>query len=313
MRLERNQQRKRKLRLKKKWKAVLFLLLVLFLGTIVYSYFQYKQGVLVSGDKAKNEKEKYQFNGKRDQFGGTNILLIGSDARENENSRADTIMIVHYHPDNKTFKLLSIMRDSYVEIPGHGTNKINSAFAFGGPELLRQTIKENFDLELQYYTIVDFQGFVHVIDEAFPNGVEIDVEKRMDEYINVALDPGVQRLDGESLLGYVRFRHDAIGDFGRVQRQQKVVKELAEQFSSVGTIPKLPKLIGVVTPFVNTNLSTTNMISIGTDYMTKKETIKTMRIPIDGAYEDDRISGIGAVLSLDFEKNNQEIYDFLKE
>lgn len=60
------------------------------------------------------------------------------------------------------------MRDCYVDIPGHGKNKINSAFAFGGPELLRQTIKENFDLDLQYYSIVDFQGFVQLVDEAFP-------------------------------------------------------------------------------------------------------------------------------------------------
>lgn len=313
MRLEINQKRKRKLRLKKKWKVFLFLLLFLFLAVIVYSYLQYKQGVLVSGDKANNEKVKYQFNGTRDQFGGTNILLIGSDAREKESSRADTIMIVQYHPDKKTFKLLSIMRDSYVDIPGHGKNKINAAFAFGGPELLRKTIKENFNLELQYYTIVDFQGFVHVIDEAFPKGVEIEVEKKMSEYIDVVLEPGVQRLDGESLLGYVRFRHDAIGDFGRVQRQQKVVKELAEQFTTVGTISKLPRLIGVVTPFVNTNLSTTNIISMGTDYMTKKEAIKTMRIPIDGAFEGERINGVGSVLSLDFEKNKQEIYNFLKE
>ncbi|MGJ7919466.1 LCP family protein [Neobacillus sp. LXY-4] len=311
MRYEKNKFKKR--RLKKKWKRVLYLFLLLILVGTIYSYYQYKQGLLVSGDRDRGKNKEYHFNGKRDQYGGANILLIGSDAREKENSRADTIMIVHYHPEKKIFKLTSIMRDSYVDIPGHGKNKINTAFAYGGPELLRQTIKENFDLDLQYYSLVDFQGFVRLIDEAFPKGVEVDVEKRMEEYIDVTLEPGAQRLDGEHLLGYVRFRHDAVGDFGRVQRQQKVVKELANQFASIGTIPKLPKLIGVVTPFVNTNLGKGDLISIGTDYMTKHGTIETMRVPIDGSYTDMRVSGIGLVLNIDFEKNKQALHEFLKE
>lgn len=311
MRVEQN--KKKKLRLKKKWKITFNLLFALILGITVYSYYQYKQGLLVSKGKVEKEQVNYQFNGKSDQFGGTNILLIGSDAREKETSRADTIMVVNYHPDKKTFKLMSIMRDTYVDIPGHGKNKINTAYAFGGPELLRKTLKENFELELQYYAIVDFQGFIHVIDEAFPDGVKIDVEKRMEEYLDVTLLPGEQMLDGKHLLNYVRFRHDAVGDFGRVERQQKVVNALASQFASIETIPKLPKLVGVVRPFINTNISTGNIISIGSDYMRKKGEIETLRIPVEGGYEDQRISGVGAVLRLDFEKNNQAIYNFLKK
>lgn len=87
-------------------------------------------------------------------------------------------MIAHYNEDKGTYKLTSIMRDSYVDIPGHGSHKINQAFRLGGPELMRKTIKENFDIDLQYFTIVDFEGFVQLIDEAFPNGVEINVEKK---------------------------------------------------------------------------------------------------------------------------------------
>src|SRR5690606_27198972 len=157
------------------------------------------------------------------------------DARGEERSRADTIMMAQYHPDKGTYKLISFMRDMYVDIPGHGKNKINAALALGGPELLRKTIKENFDVEIQYYSIIDFEGFVHLIDEAFPNGVEVEVEKRMSANIGVTLEPGLQRLDGEHLLGYVRFRQDAVGDFGRVERQQKVMKEVASQFTSFQT------------------------------------------------------------------------------
>lgn len=281
----------------------------------LYTYLQYKQGLSKSiVEKEKDTEiveEEYEFNGEKDQFGNTNILLIGTDARGEERSRADTIMIAHFHEDTGTYKLTSIMRDIYVEIPGHNSNKINVALALGGPELLRKTIKENFDISLQYYSIVDFQGFERLIDEAFPQGVEVNVEKHMSENIGVTLKPGRQRLDGKHLLGYVRFRQDAVGDFGRVERQQEVIKSVANQLASVETIPKLPRLVGSITPFVNTNLKTTEMLFMGrTVLMGDQGEIETLRIPVEGSYQHKRISGAGAVLSLDFDKNKQALRDF---
>jgi LCP family protein required for cell wall assembly len=308
MRSEKHQKRK-----KRKWTTVLLVFLILIGASISYAYFQYKQGVSQSLKKVnkENNQEVYTFEGKKDQYGETNILLLGSDARGKEKSRADTIMIVHYNEDKGTFKLTSIMRDSFVLIPGYGKHKINSAFARGGPELMRQTIKENFDIDLQYYAIVDFQGFVQLIDEAFPNGVEINVEKKMSEYIDVTLEPGLQRLDGTHLLAYVRFRHDAIGDFGRVKRQQQVVKAVGEQLTSLQTIPKLPKLIGVMTPFVNTNMNTSTILFMAKEYLTKKESVETLRIPIDNSFTEPRIKGEGEVLDLDLEKNREALHQFI--
>lgn len=309
MRFEDRQRRK-----KRKWMRVLggAVLLVAALGA--YSAFQYNQGVRQSeeliGDQPKAE---YSFNGQKDQFGGTNILLLGSDSRGDEHARADTIMIAHYHQGRGTYKLTSIMRDSYVDIPGHGRHKINSAFAFGGPDLMRQTIKENFGLDLQYYAIVSFEGFVHLIDEAFPEGVEIDVEKPMHENIGVSLEPGLQRLDGRHLLGYVRFRHDAIGDFGRVKRQQKVVKKVAGDLTSIEKLPKLPKLVGVLVPFINTNMETNDMLFMAKGFIgNDKGTIPTLRIPVNGSYSDRRIGGEGAVLAIDVEKNRQALHEFVQ-
>lgn len=312
MRAERYNHKKQKK--KGKWKTFVLVLLLLLAGVITYSYIQFKQGVSQSEKKVNTEAmEEFEFHGDKDQFGGTNILLLGSDSRGEKGARADTIMIAQYHPDKGSYKLISLMRDTYVNIPGYGKNKINAAMAFGGPELLRQTIKENFDIDLQYYAIVDFEGFVHLIDEAFPNGVEIDVEKEMSANIGVTLEPGLQRLDGEHLLGYVRFRHDAVGDFGRVERQQKVMKEVARQFTSFQTITKLPKLIGVMTPFVNTNMDPTDILYIGKDFISKNNRdIDTLRIPVDGSYENQRIGGgVGSVLAIDFEKNKQAIHEFL--
>ena len=158
MRYEKHKKRK-----KRKSTSIVLVLLVLFGATAGYAYYQYKQGVNQSLEKINNKEnnvneEVYAFEGKKDQYGATNILLLGSDAREGEEaSRADTIMIAHYNEDKGTYKLTSIMRDIYVNIPGEGKHKINSAFMRGGPELMRKTIKENFDIDLQYYAIVDFE------------------------------------------------------------------------------------------------------------------------------------------------------------
>lgn len=317
MRYEKHKKKK-----KRKTKSILLALLLVVGATAGYSYYQYKQGVSQSLEQINNgsaennvNEEVYTFEGKKDQYGATNILLLGSDAREGEEvSRADTIMIAHYNEDKGTYKLTSIMRDIYVSIPGEGKHKINSAFMRGGPELMRKTIKENFDIDLQYYAIVDFEGFEQLIDEAFPNGVEINVEKRMEEYIEVPLEPGLQRLDGKEMLSFVRFRHDAIGDFGRVQRQQQALQAISDQLSGIQTIPKLPKLIGVVTPYVNTNMDTGDMLFMAKDFFAKdRGNIKTFRIPIENGYKDAKIKGEGAVLDLDLEMNREAFHQFLTQ
>lgn len=311
MRSDRHRYKKRR-----RWTSVLLVFLVLIGAVVGYSYFQYKQGINQSLKKIskhqQSEKVVYTFEGQKDQYGDTNILLLGSDARGNEKSRSDTIMIAHYNEDKGKFKLTSIMRDSYVSIPGHGKHKINAAFAFGGPELMRQTIKQNFDIDLQYYSIIDFQGFVQVIDEAFPNGVEIDVEKKMFENIDVTLEPGLQRLNGEQLLGYVRFRQDAMSDFGRVERQQKAVKAIGDQLSGIQTIAKLPKLVGVVTPYVNTNMSKSDIIFMAKDFFSdNRGTVETLRIPIENSYKDTKVKGEGLVLDIDVEKNKEALHQFI--
>ncbi|PLR84680.1 transcriptional regulator [Bacillus canaveralius] len=310
MRSDKHQHKNRK---KRKRKAFLLVLLILIAAVFAYIYWQFRAGVSESTKDSNVEKVEYEFNGEKDEQGWTNTLLIGSDTRGEKGARSDTIMIAHYHKDKGIYKITSIMRDSYVEIPGHGKNKINAAFAFGGPELLRQTIKDNFGLDIQYYSIVDFEGFVQLIDEAFPDGVEVDVEKHMSDYIGVTLEPGVQQLDGEHLLGYVRFRNDTMGDFTRVERQQKVVKNVAGQLTSLETVPKLPKLIGVVTPFINTNLNTATMLFMGKDFLTAgNKNIESLTIPVEGGFKEQRVSGIGDILAPDLEKNRAALDEFLK-
>ncbi|MBD1380724.1 LCP family protein [Metabacillus arenae] len=302
-------------RKKKKFKRKILLLMSLImlfvLGGFGYAFIQYKSGVAQTAGESSIKSVEYEFNGKKDENGNTNILVLGSDSRGEDRARTDTIMIAQYNEESKQPKLVSIMRDSFVDIPGHGKNKINAAFAIGGPELLRKTIKENFDIDIQHYAIVDFKGFESLVDTAFPGGVEIDVENRMSQKIGVTIEPGKQKLDGKHLLGYVRFRHDAQSDFGRVQRQQKVMQVLINKMMTVEGVAKLPKLAGVITPFINTNLDTATGIFIAKDVISNKSNLETMRIPVDGSYVNASYSGAGAVLDLNIEENREAINKFL--
>lgn len=298
-----------------RWQRVISLLFILMIaGVGAYAVLQYKQGVSLATDgKSKNEeKEAIAFQGKEVKFGRINVLLLGSDTRGEEHARTDSIMIAHYDQETHQPKLISIMRDTYVNIPGHGKQKINAAYAYGGPELLRQTIKENFDIDINYYAVVDFKGFAKVTDLIAPDGIEVDVPHEMTYGIGTTIKAGKQTLHGDKLLGYVRFRHDNLSDFGRVQRQQEVIGKLKNQALSMGSIIKLPKILGVIHPYVDTNMDTATLFSVGKDLITNKSTgIKTMRIPVNGSFTNEKYDGVGAVLSINLDENRSALNEFL--
>lgn len=286
--------------------------LILSVG-IVYAVTQYYSGLSLAKEGMENEDETLfeEFEGADPQFGEINVLLLGSDSRGDEDARADTLMIAHYNQTSHQMKLVSIMRDTYVDIPDHGYHKINAAFSIGGPELVRKTIKENFDVDIHSYAIVDFTGFSKIVDVIAPDGIEVDIPYAMSHGIGMTLQPGEQVLNGEQLLGYVRFRHDIQSDFGRVERQQEALSKLKEQAVSIHSIMNLPKLLGVVEPYINTNVDSRTILTIGKGLLIgKSEKIETLRIPVENSFEDKRVAA-GAVLSIDFEKNKQALQQFL--
>ena len=180
---------------------------------------------------------------------GTTFLLVGSDSREGltkaerkklgtgstEGQRTDTIMIVSIPPGGKP-ALISVPRDSYVPIPDNGSNKINAAYAFGGPELLVQTVEENTGLRVDGYTEIGFGGFVNVIDAL--GGIEMCLPKAIkDKDSRLDLPKGCQTLGGTDALGYVRMRKaDPLGDLGRVQRQRQMLSAVAKEAASPLTV-----------------------------------------------------------------------------
>ncbi|RBP08097.1 LCP family protein [Rossellomorea aquimaris] len=300
----------RKSKKKKRGRKVILILLLLIFSLLGYAAFQFYSGYKMAGDDKL--QEDYKFNGVKDKNGKVNVLLLGVDSRGEEKSRTDTMMLAQIDPKTNETKLVSFMRDIYVEIPGYQNYKLNTAFYLGGPELLRKTIKQNFDIDIQYFMVVDFKGFEQSVDVLAPEGIEMDVEKAMSENIGVSLQPGVQTLNGKELLGYARFRADAEGDFGRVERQQKVINALKDEVLSIGGVTKLPKMAGSIQPYIQTNMSKLDQISIAKDILLSNSSdMDKLTIPVEGSYGFGSYSGVGSVLDINFEENIQALKDFL--
>lgn len=300
----------RKSKKKKRGRKVILVLLLLIFSLLGYAGFQFYSGYKMAGDDKL--QEEYTFNGVKDKDGKVNVLLLGVDSRGEEKSRTDTMMLAQIDPKTNETKLVSFMRDIYVEIPGYQNYKLNTAFYLGGPELLRKTIKHNFDIDIQYFMVVDFKGFEQSVDVLAPDGIEMDVEKAMSENIGVSLQPGVQNLNGKELLGYARFRADAEGDFGRVERQQKVINALKDEVLSIGGVTKLPKMAGSIQPYIQTNMGKLDQISIAKDILLSNSSdMDKLTIPVEGSYGFGSYSGVGSVLDINFEENIQALKDFL--
>ena len=288
-------------------------MLLVIIAAAGYTYFEYKKGLSESDGDFK-EDGQFEFNGEGSDLDEVNILVLGIDSRGEDHSRSDSMMVIHYNKKQKQPKLISIMRDSYVDIPGYDKQKVNAAYAYGGPELVRKTLKESFDLDINYYAVIDFKGFAKIVDAVAPDGIEVDVPKKMSYGIGMTLQPGKQVLHGERLLGYVRFRHDRESDFGRVRRQQEIFSELQKEAMSIGNIAQLPKLWGLVDPYIETNIPNGVIFSLGKDFLlgSVKET-KSFRLPVDGSFTNKDDPKYGAVLDLDLEQNKEELKRFLNE
>ncbi|SFP79299.1 LCP family protein [Salibacterium halotolerans] len=248
------------------------------------------------------------------------FLLVGVDNEEESGAqRTDTIMLANYNPENNNVQLASILRDSYVDIPGHENNKINASFAYGGVELLRDTIEKNFDIAIDHYATVNFDGFVEVVDAVAPDGIEVDIQERMyyndhSGNVNIDFQPGTQKLDGEEALEYVRYRGGENNDFGRVERQQKMLNLLKDEVLSFSSVTKIPQLISAVRPNIDTDVSTSRMFSLGKDVLLSEiNDINTMRIPLEDTYQNERYTHAGLVLEMDKQTNKEKLQQFLNQ
>ena len=202
----------------------------------------------------ENEEEESPIESVR---GTVNILVVGLDNVDG-GSRTDAIALAIFDADNSAVRIASIPRDSRVYIPGRGWDKINHAYVFGGINLLRETVVNLTGVPVDYFVKVNYRSFPKIID--LLGGVDIYVDKRMNytDYsgkLFINIPKGQQHMNGKTALGYVRFRHDPLGDIGRVQRQQKFIKIVIDKFKSASIIPKIPSLIQEMMKAVDTDLS----------------------------------------------------------
>lgn len=249
-----------------------------------------------------------------------NILLVGADKRETwkEAGRSDSVMIATMDMKHKKLKLTSLMRDMYVPIPDHGDDRFNAAYSLGGVELLYKTIANNFGIRADGYAVVDFAAFKEVIDTI--GGVSINLSEAEYTYLTTAykkgsvlkLKPGHNKMNGNQALAYTRIRQDAKGDFGRTERQRKI---LASIFKEVKGMPfsKITELAKKIAPEITTDLSNNEIVSWLTSVIMMGTTeIDQLRIPLDNTYTQDRIRNM-AVLIPDIEANAKAVRQFIYE
>ncbi|UER55659.1 LCP family protein [Kineosporiaceae bacterium SCSIO 59966] len=173
---------------------------------------------------------------------GHTTLLVGSDSREGTDigggggARTDTILLLHRMGLTGPSVLVSVPRDSYVPIPGHGSNKINAAYAFGGPALLAQTIEGATGIAVDSYVETDLASFPDIVDAV--GGVELCPQEPIQDPLagHLDIEAGCQTMDGQTALGYARTRQGPDGDLGRVQRQRELIAAIAAQAASPATL-----------------------------------------------------------------------------
>ena len=232
--------------------VILLVLLAVVLGAVAAVAFLAKQEIndLVKAETPEQRATQSQL-AKPLAGKPTNILVLGSDHRTgtgDDDRRSDTMLLVRLDPQNRSISMLSIPRDLYVNIPGHGQSKINDAYSLGGAELSVKTIKEVTGLDVNFTMDIDFKGFRGVVDTLGGIWVDVDRDYLIGENTGIAaidVDAGYQRLYGKQALQYARYRHDGRSDFNRIARQQQVLAGLKKQLGAKGVASNIPGLFRV--------------------------------------------------------------------
>lgn len=196
-------------------------------------------------------------------IGSQRAVLLGSDARADEASRSDTILIAE-----ASGGMLSVPRDTLVRIPGVGEDKLNAAFAYGGPDLTVETLENLTEVPIDNYAVINFSGVEEVVNSL--GGVTVEVGQQIDvgvEGRKFSISPGTHELNGAQALAYVRYRGGPQADIGRIGRQQRFISALAREAVSPGNWPRLPAAARAAWSNVETNMNPLEAARFGVQYM----------------------------------------------
>jgi LCP family protein required for cell wall assembly len=307
---------------RKKFKFIFILdiiLLMIVLGFVYFFYLTSKTQYDVSGDQSitTNDIDSDTISGYR------NIAIFGVDSRDNslkKSTHSDTIIIASINKKTKDVKLASVYRDTYVNIPDKGFNKINAAYFKGGYPLALNTINTNFDLNVREYITVNFDALVKVID--LLGGIKLDITEEELGYVNGYTkelnkingtnvgnlkSAGTQVVNGTHATAYARIRYTAGGDFKRAERQRIVLEKIFEAAKSTNIIT-LNKIFNEIFPMIYTNLDSVDMLSIGKDIFTYHIVDQT-GFPFEK--NAATYKGISYVFPIDLTANVKELHQFL--
>ncbi len=307
-----------------------FIVCITFLGFIGYfcsfienTFFNDTANYTISNEILGIEENVLnKFSGKKI----TNIALFGLDFRyEHEPKRSDSITIITIDEQNKKIKLNSIMRDSLVSIDGFGNDKLNHAYAFGGPDLAMKTLNKTYGLNIKDYITVNFYDVEKIID--IMGGIFIDIKKKEIPYLNKCIqetshiqsktptyitDEGYQILNGMQALAYARIRKVGRDDYERSERQQRIFTALYEKAKSIPYSEYL-KFINMAPELIETNISTSKVISIAKNIIFNRiNTIEQMRFPLDEHCRGELIDNIW-YLTFNKDKTKNLIQEYIFE
>jgi len=302
---------------KKRNIIIISVIFAIILGIFLYGYSYLND---IKTVKITNKDEELGIKSGEDSEkdkGVINIALFGGDGRTDEEvSRSDAIMILSIDKTHKKIKLASIMRDTYVEIHGHGKTKLNHAYAHGGPELAIRTLNENFDLDIRDYAFVNFDSFEKLVNAV--GGVDVDLNVAEVDEINKNISgskingAGSNHLNGEQALAYTRIRNIGHGDYERTERQRRVISELFEKGRTV-KMSRYSELVDSLFPYVETSLSKMEIVKLGTYGITNNiKTLEQTRFPKDENSKGQYIGDIWYLVT-DLEATTEDIHKFIYE
>lgn len=242
-------------------------------------------------------------------------LVIGADDRPGDPGRSDTMILAFVNQEKGSIQLLSLPRDTWVEIPGHGWNKINAAYAFGRTPLARKVVEDLIGMRIDYTVTVNMSGFQKIVDAV--GGVDITIDEAMDyddpyddPPLHIHLKKGPQHLNGLDALHYVRFRHDDKNDWGRMQRQRNFLEALVKAAEKPSNLLRLPDLISLVASNVTTSLSPAQLTKMA---LLAKEKLNNPSITGATLTGQDIWTSDGYFLALDFLKMRSLIHQLAGE
>ena len=281
----------------KRWKKVLLIVLgfLLVVGIGVFVYVGVLLGSMERVDISTSDEDlgisEEETAYHRQVNGVTTVALFGIDSFDGTKGRSDSIMIVSVDENTKKIKLTSIPRDSYVNIPGRGMDKINHAYSFGGPELALSTLNSNFGLDIKYFASVDFTSLPKIIDALGGVSITVTAQEAGSNSIPGIKSAGTYVMNGAQALGFSRIRK-IDSDFERGRRQRDVIEAIINKLLGQ-SVTSYPRTLGTILPLVTTNMRSSEVLSIGSSLVTKGiSNIEKGRYPLPEMAGGKMINGV---------------------